>query len=288
MQNSELREQVIEKFRDGHRINLRPSSVQQFLRCPYQWATVHLLGRKKSPAAAATAGTALHSAFEEGYTYKRDTKKMPPVDLLKTAAQEEWKKLNNEEEIIYRKGEDIQKYEDDILDGVAAYHQEIMPAVEPLLIEERFTVSLDHKIIQAFTGTADLIASGGLLNSSQMLIDYKFTKRATSASHYMLQQNAYLWLAKEGGGKELDVSYLHNIVRPTKTRGATINIIEVDYKEKYLKYIVNKILDSITEFIEDGTGLLNGFSDPVSNYLCSPEWCAFWDECPHIAGLRHN
>ena len=288
MQNSLLREQVVEKFKDGHRITLRPSSIQQFYRCPYQWAQVHLLNNPVKPAAAARAGTAIHEAFEEGFKYKMKTQELPEEDVLISKAQQSWRELNEQEELIYRKDESFDKYENDIIDGVRTYHREMMPHIEPFKVEERFSLELDHPYVKEFAGTADLIAKGGLLNSAYELIDYKFTKRPTSSAHYMLQQNAYMFLIKECRGLNLQSSTLHNIVRPNTRNGARINVLEVDYKEKYFKYMINTLLDSITEFMENGTGLLNGFANPVDNYLCNSTWCGYWTQCPHVEGLRSS
>ncbi len=285
MNNSLLREKVIDKFKDGDKIVLRPSSIQQFLRCPYQYAQAQLLGNYIKPAAAARAGNALHEAFEEGYNYKLITGEMPKKDMILNKAEVSWSQLNEEEEIQYKKDETYSKYESDILDGVGTYYDEIMPTITPYKVEERFTIKLGHPQFSAVSGTADLIAKGGLLNSSMDLIDYKFTKRATNASHYLLQQNAYTWLARENG-IDITSSVLHNVIRPTTRSGVRLGILDIDYKEKYLKLIINKILNSTTEFIENGTGAFTTGSDPVTNYLCGSAWCGYYNDCPHVEGLR--
>jgi len=280
-----FRERVKDRIQNEGKIILRPSSIQQFLRCPHQWMRVHLLGEKVAPAAAARAGNALHSAFEYGFKRKKDKGELPPKDEVLDVAIQEWQKLNQEEELRYRPGENYQSYENDIVEGVGKYYDEMMPYLQPEFIEERFTVEIDNPIIKAFSGTADLIIRDG---ETLHLVDYKFTKRKTHGSHYLLQQNSYLWLAKEGGNVDLVSSVLHNIVRPTTRSGAQINVIELEYKEKYLKFWVNLMLEAIEEFWEHGTGLLKGGSDPVTNYLCSSEWCGFWHECPFVEGLRNE
>lgn len=279
-----LRERIKNKIEKEGKIVLRPSSIQQFVRCPHQWMRVHLLGEKVVPAAAARAGNALHSAFEYGFTVKKDKGELPSLDEILDIAVQEWKKLNQDEELKYNEGESYLDYEADIIRGVTKYYEEMMPYIEPVMIEQRFTVEIDNPIIEAFSGSADLVVKQG---KTLHLVDYKFTKRATNASHYLLQQNSYVWLARENG-VNLKSSVLHNIVRPTTRSDVKINVLEVEFKEKYLKFWVNMMLDALKEFYENGTGLLKGGSDPVTNYLCSPKWCGFWNECPFVEGLRNE
>lgn len=278
----DLQARIKERVQNEGKIVLRPSSIQQFVRCPHQWMRVHLLGEKVAPAAAARAGNALHSAFEYGFTVKRDKGELPPLDEVLDAAVQEWKRLNESEELKYNDKESFELYQADIVQSVTKYYEEMMPYIEPVMIEQRFTVEIDNPVIKVFSGSADLVIKQG---ETLHLVDYKFTRRPTQGSHYLLQQNSYVWLAREND-VDLKSSVLHNIVRPTTRTDVRLNVLEIDFKERYLKFWVNIMLNALTEFYENGTGLLTGGSDPVTNYLCNPKWCGFWDECPFVAGLR--
>ena len=61
-----------------------------------------------------------------------------------------------------------------------------------MLLRKRYTVSLDHPVFEAVSGTLDIVLDRGV-------VDLKHTKRKTDASKYTLQQSTYTFLRQASG-----------------------------------------------------------------------------------------
>ena len=126
-----------EKIQNEGKLILRPSGLQQFLGCPSQWFRAGLLNDFQRPAAAANAGTALHKGAEEGYKDKIATGSLPPISFLTDVVAEEWKKLNEENDMEYLKVKTYHTYESDLIKGMKDYYKDLMPETDPIAVEKK-------------------------------------------------------------------------------------------------------------------------------------------------------
>ncbi len=257
---------------------LRPSSISSFIRCPYQWYLTMLKGRRQKPAAASTAGTSVHAGAEHGYRQKivlgELAKKSECIDIAVSI----WDDVNTDNDLEYRDGESKDKYTDDIVEGMDAYYDIVMCVTDPVAVEKRYTVELEHPIFQAVSGTLDIVLEDGIC-------DIKFTKRASTIMHYTLQQSTYA-LLREANGDTVNNLYIHNIVRPQAKKGAQILVGELPKQIDYAKFWIDQILDTTAQYSKTGDPLLFRGCSPDNNYLCNSQWCGFWNECPYVEGYR--
>ena len=266
-------DELKEKIQNEGKLILRPSGLQQFLGCPSQWFRAGLLNDFQRPAAAANAGTALHKGAEEGYKDKIATGSLPPISFLTDVVAEEWKKLNEENDMEYAKGEDYHTYESDLIKGMKDYYKDLMPETDPIAVEKRYTVSLDHPVFEAVSGTLDIVLDRGV-------VDLKHTKRKTDASKYTLQQSTYTFL-RQASGEVCNFNEIHNVIR-----GKGTERLALAPKVDYAKYVINQILDVTEKFYETGdTNLFRG-TNSHAYFLCSPQWCGYYSKCPHVKDLR--
>lgn len=259
--------------RDG-KLTIRPSSIQQFLGCPAQWFRAQILQDFQRPAAAATAGTSLHKGAEVGYSEKIKSGSLPPLSVLTDAVTEEWKKLNSEQDLEYGKDENFNTYEKDLVQGMKDYYTEIMPEADVIDVEKRYTVNIkDHPVFANLSGSIDAVIKGGIA-------DIKFTKRKTSADKYTLQQSAYM-LLRQLNGEECNFLEIHNVIR-----GKGVEVMPLKGRTDYVRSVLNMILDTTRTFYETGCSSLFRGTNSHAFYLCSEQWCGYWNKCPYVKDLR--
>lgn len=252
---------------------IRPSAIQQFINCPAQWFRANIIKEFRKPAAAASAGTALHKGAEIGYTEKINTGSLPPVSVLTDVVVEEWKTLNEQQDVEYSGGDTYHSYETDIVKGITEYHNLVMPEVNPAAVEARYTIAIDSPVVESVSGTIDIDLDNGLA-------DIKMTNKKPTLNKYTLQQSTYA-LLKENNGKDCEYCEIHNV-----KRGASAERLPLAIEKEYARTWVNTILDTVESFHETKNVNLFRGSNPSSNFLCSPNWCGYWDKCPFVKGLR--
>lgn len=265
---SELKEHINNKGK----IVLRPSSLQQFISCPMQWFRGALLQDYRRPKSASEAGSSLHKGAEVGYSEKITTGALPPVSVIKDAIRDEWKTRNENEDIEFADGEDYDSVQAELIEDADLYYP-TMQVTNPIAVETRYTFDIDHPIFSSVSGSIDIDLQGGLA-------DIKRTNRATTTTKYLLQQSIYAWLKNESGNLCVE-AFIHNVVKNKKAEVMSLNL-----NIEYAKYVVNTILDVTREFWETGNKNLFRGSNPISNYLCSPQWCGYWEKCDAIKHLR--
>lgn len=250
---------------------IRPSGVQQFISCPAQWFRVHVLKDFQRPSAAASLGTSLHKGAEVGYEEKINTGKLPPLSVLEDAAVYTWKACN-EQDLEYNEGESFNTMQNDLLTGINSYYNEVMVSTTPQAVEQRYTIEIDSPIVESISGTIDIDLPNGLA-------DIKVTKKKTTASKYIVQQSLYA-LLKEHNSEPCQKASIHNVVR-----GKSVEVLDLQLSKDYVKRWVNIIIDTLEKFDETKDPLLFRGCSPTSNFLCSPNWCGYWNICPFVKGL---
>jgi len=265
-------EELKDKIKNEGKLRLRPSSLQQFLGCPFQWYQAQIRGDFQRPAAAAVAGTSLHKGAEMGYKDKIKLGQLPPVSFLTDVVAEEWKKLNEENDFEYGKGEDYYTYENDLIKGMKDYYEDLMPITDPIDVEKRYTVKLDHPVFEDISGTLDIVLDRGV-------VDLKHTKRKTSPDKYVLQQSTYTWLRQQNG-EVSNFNEIHNVIR-----GKGVERLALAPKIDYAKNVINQILDVTEKFYETGDPALFRGTNKYAYFLCSKDWCGYYSKCPFVQGL---
>lgn len=261
---------------DGEKIRLRPSAIDGFFTCPLQWAGTFIGGHKSMPGVRAAIGTAIHLGVEEMWKEAMATKtKAPNLSMMQDAARDEFVRLDQEDELMYDPGETLNSAQREVGEGLGAFVEDIVPFTDiPAAVEERYTIDLDHKVVQDLSGTVDYI-------TSDTIADVKTAKRKPVPSNYGTQQSIYKLLAN-ANGVNVQHNLIQGVVLKTKPQG---HILELEPDEAKAKRLVNVMLDTLDVFYEDKVDPSILFRPNPKHYLCSVKYCTFYGKsCPATGG----
>ena len=121
------------------------SSLNMFARCPRQWQARYIWGRKEAPGAARVLGRANHSTAEFNFTEKIRTGEDRPVEeVVEFFNDDAWPKaidhVGGANEVIWDDTPELQRALGAKM--VAAYRTNVAPRVEPLTVEQHFSLRI--------------------------------------------------------------------------------------------------------------------------------------------------
>lgn len=255
-------------------IRLRPSTIDGFFGCAYQWGLTFLEGRTSRPNSRAAIGTGIHAAAEVFWqeaikTGDKKANKSTMTDAAVQAFKEEQAK-----DLKYGDGENENTCTVEMVKGTEAFIEDIVPFAQiPKAVEEFYEVKLDHPLVSSIGGTVDYI-------TDTTIADLKTSKRKPTVSNYVTQQSIYKYLAQENGVK-VEHNLIQSVVLKKVPDGA---IIGMDANVPQAKRLVNSILDTLDLVVKDVAPIetiLRG--NPKYNF-CSDKWCDHYKDCPFSAG----
>ena len=256
-------------------ITIRPSSVDSFLGCAYQWANVFLGGITTIPSGRAAIGTGIHAGAELVWNESIMAKtKIVNVSAAVDASIETFQEQVKDYGIKHDHGEDDNTAEGEIRKGVEAFCEDVVPFVEiPDAVELRYSMDIsDHPIVSRISGTVDYIGGG-------VIADVKTSKRKPTVQNYEIQQSIYKILA-EHNGVTCNHSHIHSVVLTKAPYGG---VFEMQPNVPKAKTVVNNLLDTLEV-------LAKGVVDPdilfrgnPKYYLCSPKYCSLYP-CKFVKG----
>ena len=257
-------------------ITIRPSSVDNFYQCAYQWGKVFLEGVNTIPGARAAIGTSVHSAAESLWTDAIATgSKDANLTKMTEAAMESWKE-EAQKGIRFDEGEDENTAAAEILKGTEAFIEDIVTFTPiPVAVEQRFSVDIDHPLVERLSGTVDYI-------SKDTIADVKTSKRKPSVANYTTQQSIYKYLA-QANGVDVQHSLIQGVVfRKGKPADGMILSQPVDVPQA--KALVNSMLDTLDVVYKDLVPIETILRGNPKYYLCSEKYCALHNDCPFVNG----
>lgn len=256
-------------------LRIRPSSVEGFYACPYQWAKHHLEGVSSIPNSRALIGTAIHKGVEvmwQESMAKGD--KVANTTTMADAAIQEWKGVFSQGEVKLSDKETENSCQFEIVDGIKAFVDDILPFTSiPIGVEKFYEVKLNHPIVSAIGGTIDYL-------STDTVGDIKTSKRKTSAEGHLVQQSLYKYLA-EANGQNVEYNLIQQVVLKKQSEGA---ILQLEPDVDYAKNLVNGILDTLDIAYKDIVPIEYLFRGNPKHVFCSEAYCAFYNSCPYSRG----
>lgn len=256
-------------------ITLRPSSVDSFFQCSYQWGKTFLEGITTIPGSRAAIGTAIHRGAE---VYWSEAMERGDVDdnlsKLTDAAMEAWKD-ETKDGVNYNDGETEGSCAKEIISGTQTFVEDIAPYAQiPDFVEERFSVDLDHPLVKRLSGTVDYM-------SRSTIADLKTSKRKPSPPNYTTQQSIYKYLAI-ANGHDIKHNLIHGVVLKAKPEGM---ILPMEANVPQAKALVNNILDTLDVVWADKVPIETILRPNPKYYLCSPKYCSLYGNgCPATSG----
>lgn len=259
-------------------IVLRPSSIDTFLNCSYQWAKVFLEGVTTIPGNRAAIGTGVHRGAEVLWsnaikTGQRDMN----ISMLTDAAVESYKE-EVAKGVQYDDNESLDSSIAEVRAGVQTFVDDIAQFTPiPVGVEERFTIELNHPLVKSLSGTLDY-------RGKNNISDLKTSKRKATTSNYVTQQSIYKMLV-EANGHTVDYNTIQNVVFKTVPEG---QILPIETNVPQAKQIVNNLLDVLEIAVKDVVPLETLFRGNPKYYLCDKKYCSLYSTCPFVNGeVKH-
>lgn len=255
-------------------IRIRPSAIDTFYGCSYQWGKSFLEGSSSIPNSRAAIGTAIHAGIEKSW---RDAMAKGKADhnisFMVDAAMESWKEETHDG-VSFGDDETAGTCAKEILGGVEAWVEDIAPFVPvPKAVETFYKIDIDNPIVTELGGTIDYLGHG-------TIDDVKTSKRKVTGGSYDTQQGTYKLLA-EANGEVIKYSRLQNVVLTKQPNGQIITI-EPDVEKA--KVLINGILDVMTVVAKDIVPIELLLRGNPKYMFCSEKFCAHYETCPWVKG----
>lgn len=259
---------------NNENIRIRPSAVDTFYGCSYQWGKSFLEGISSIPNSRAAIGTAIHAGIEKSWQEAiRKGKADHNISFMTDAAMESWKEETHDG-VSFGDDETPGSCASEIVKGMEAWVEDIAPFVPvPKAVETFYKIDIDNPIVTELGGTIDYIGHG-------CIDDVKTSKRKVTTGSYDTQQGIYKFLA-EANGETVTRSRLQNVIL-TKNPNGQILTIEPDVEKA--KGLVNGILDVMTIVAKDIVPIELLLRGNPKYVFCSEKYCAHYDTCPWVKG----
>lgn len=259
---------------NNENIRIRPSAVDTFYGCSYQWGKSFLEGISSIPNSRAAIGTAIHAGIEKSWQEAiRKGKADHNISFMTDAAMESWKEETHDG-VSFGDDETPGSCASEIVKGMEAWVEDIAPFVPvPKAVETFYKIDIDNPIVTELGGTIDYIGHG-------CIDDVKTSKRKVTTGSYDTQQGIYKFLA-EANGETVTHSRLQNVIL-TKNPNGQILTIEPDVEKA--KGLVNGILDVMTIVAKDIVPIELLLRGNPKYVFCSEKYCAHYDTCPWVKG----
>ena len=259
---------------NGEPIVIRPSSIDNFYGCAFQWAKVFLEGERTIPNARAAIGTAVHKGVEEMWKESmiRKSKDQVNLSMATDAAIEEFQSID--QDIQYDQGENSNTAEELIADGMRVYVEDIVPFADiPVAVEQWYEMPLSHKVVEKIGGTIDYI-------TKTELDDLKTSRRKPVTASYTTQQTTYKILA-EANGVHIEKQRIQAVAFTKQPMGY---MLELEPNVPRTKYLINHLLDTLDAFHEGVDPKLLFRGNPKYMF-CSDKFCTLHSKgCPYANG----
>lgn len=169
-------------------LKLSSSAVENYRKCPRQYAFSYLWSLKEGPRAALSFGSVMHTTIKRFVEQLKNGVKLP-FEEVQRIFETEWSSAGYEDE--YQEGE----YKKDGLEQLKAFHAAMLAEPPNVLEQEKgFELPLDNNVI--LTGRMDQV--NRLARNDVEIIDYKTGKpRKDADARKGLQLSIYALAAKE-------------------------------------------------------------------------------------------
>jgi len=256
-------------------IRIRPSAIEGFYGCGYQWGKTFLEGVNSIPNSRAAIGTSIHAGVEALWTDAMATgKKDANQSKLVDAAMAAWKEETHDG-ISFDEGENEKTATVEIIRGIDSFVEDIVPFTQiPMAVEEFYKVDIDNPLVAELGGTVDYI-------TKDTIADVKTSKRKMNAASHTTQQSIYKFLAQANG-----VDVKHNLIQGVvlKKTGAEGSILTLEADIPRAKSLVNGMLDTMDLIAKDVAPIHHILRGNPKHMFCSEKYCALHKTCPFVNG----
>ena len=253
-------------------MRLSISRLNMLNRCPMQYQHRYVDGIVAPPGVALIVGKGTHRANASDLLAKMDSGDLLSGEEVKAIAADATTREWDAQEVALdddEKVEGVDKVKGAAIDRSVSlatlYHEEIAPTIEPIGIEQQFTLPLPSG--DELTGFIDV-------NTATKIRDGKTSGKSpvADAADQSLQLTGYIWAEWEASGRQTiktgSLDYLVSLKKPKAVVLETTRT-EQDFSRLHAR------LDVASQMIRAG---LFPPCDP-GQWCCSPKWCGYWNHC---------
>ena len=265
------------------KVVLRPSGIGGFFDCSYRWYRDTISDKPiRKVGLAAHWGTGVHKSSELYYKECINSKKwIKPSDDYVSAGIDEFREKIKNDEPMDLKEFDLNQVEKDIKSNSRAYlrqAQELNYDRIPQDVEKSYFLPLNSNSIEGISGTLDIVGK-------DFIADIKTMRKFKSPKDYVLQQSTYA-LLRQKQGEDVQDLVIHrvnveknlcdckSIIAEYSNPCVTVNNLVEKSKE-----MIRTIVKTCDEFNKTGNEWL--FRGNPYSLLCSPRYCAYYEECKY-------
>ena len=245
------------------------------MKCGVLWEFIDTCG-PRPPRSAMVVGSNVHGTSELDLACKMETGILLPADVITDAARDGIVALVDREglaltadEAFFGRAVTIDQMKDQAVGLAVLHHEKAAPRIEP--------VALERKWLLDFADTGHTLAGRIDIEEKRGIIDTKTTGKAPTQkwadtsdqlTMYAIAKSTLDGIPPEE--IELRFDCLHKLKVP-KYKPFDTRRTQADIDALLLK------IQTALKVIKSGVFM------PTSreNWWCSPEWCAFYDECPY-------
>lgn len=244
------------------RIDIHPSSVQNFLDCRYKWYRDNLFNPIYKTGYKAGLGTAIHKASE--HYYSNSIKKGQFTEFNSDYIDIGIASFRSN--VYDDTPDDVER---SIMDTIKIYIDKI-PELNnhnlPIAVEKTYSYDLSKRTnkIGRLVGTLDIVGS-------DYIVDIKTMTKNKNIKSYLLQQAIYA-LLRQKSNENVTKIYIDKIILGKSVIRECYNL-EINNIINYAKFVLNNLIKTI----ENQDDFL--FTGNPSSFLCSEKFCNYFDEC---------
>jgi hypothetical protein len=261
---------------DPNREYFSVSSINQFIRCPYQWYRRRVLKEIEPPSIALAFGSSFDSAANLNYEEKIKTQKDEPDDVLHDKFVEELEGRKGE---IWYDDNPKKVIEDSKAKGtklISKFKADVMVDVYPQEVQEKITTPLDGVDYDLFS-ILDLTTVDG------KVVDNKTSARQwhDGKERQELQRTMYAlaYLAKYGTLPKAMEFHIAIKTKEPKTQVVT-GVVSNEEIQGFLKFVAF-VVSNIRASVKSGV-----FIPRRDHNLCSVRHCGYFASCEKEWGWK--
>ena len=243
--------------------HISASQINTYLRCPAQYFFRYVRGIKIPPSSALTRGKCDHAGVEHNYRQKIESRQDVSVNEVTEYVAAEFEALQDETQ--FEPDEVPGQVKDVTVTLAKAYHVELAPKIQPILVEQEILLPIEPYGI-LLKGYVDLV------DDKLWVRDTKTSMRSPAPAEIdkSLQLSAYAYSLQKITGEMPKGVALDYVVA---TKVPKVVVLEGTRNEQQINRFVNTAA-RVGRAISEGC-----FYPSEHNFLCSPEKCGYWELC---------
>ena len=246
--------------------HLSATQISMFLRCPRQFYFRYIEGQKIPPTGAMMQSKVWHKTVEQNYRQKVDSERDLPLNDMREFYAAEYEQTLKAEEIAFESDEDPGRLKDEGVAITTIHHKLIAPKVRPLLVEEKFTISLGDDFPYDLVGVWDLVDKDGVIADNKA---YGKTPNQADVDKD-IQLGIYSLGYRVSRGRIEKGLRLDAVIKTLQPKPVQIHTTRTNDDSRFIL----DLIEQVAKVMQSGV-----FYPNPNGWHCSPARCGYWSRC---------